>query len=279
MPTFDTPEPVRVTIELSAGDVRVAASDRRDTVVQVRPADEAQEQDVRAAGQTRVELGAGGLLVKGPRQRGLFAKPACVDVTIEVPAGSLVHADTSMATFRATGPLGECRVKTSAGDIWVDQAGPVDLATSAGSVTVDHAGGHAEISTGTGRIRLRQADGPAVIKNSNGDTWVGEVAGELRVRAANGDITVGRPGAGVTASTSTGDVRVGELASGSLTLKASLGQIEVGICAGTAAQLDAATKFGRVLNHLDAAASPGPSDQIAAVHARTSYGDIVIRRA
>ena len=43
MPTFDTPEPITVTLELGVGDVRITASDRADTVVEVRPSDPAKE--------------------------------------------------------------------------------------------------------------------------------------------------------------------------------------------------------------------------------------------
>ena len=59
MPVFDTPEPISVTIDLGLGDIRIAASDRADTVVDVRPTDESNEPDVRAAEQTRVEYTAG----------------------------------------------------------------------------------------------------------------------------------------------------------------------------------------------------------------------------
>ena len=38
MPTFDTPQPITATVEISAGSVRLVASDRDDTVVEVRPA-------------------------------------------------------------------------------------------------------------------------------------------------------------------------------------------------------------------------------------------------
>ncbi|MGH3980492.1 MAG: hypothetical protein ACRDRZ_16080 [Pseudonocardiaceae bacterium] len=39
------------------------------------------------------------------------------------------------------------------------------------------------------------------------------------------------------------------------------------------------TQFGRVHNRLDTAQGPEPSDETVEVHARTSYGDIVIRRS
>ncbi len=139
--------------------------------------------------------------------------------------------------------------------------------------------GPAEVSTGSGRVRLGQIDGNAVIKNSNGDSWIGEAAGDLRVNAANGSISVDHANADVNARSANGDVRVGGVTRGSASLKTSFGEIEVGIQAGTAARLDVHTQFGRIHNQLDSSDAPGPSDQTVEVSARTSYGDIVIRRS
>src|SRR5262245_35738174 len=125
MPTYDTPEPISVTVELYVGDTRIAASDRTDTTVEVRPRDPSNEQDVRVAEQTRVEYAAGRLLVKAPKQRRLFGKPGVIDVTIEVPAGSNLDGACGAGAFRTTGRLGECRVKTGAGDVHLADTGPL----------------------------------------------------------------------------------------------------------------------------------------------------------
>jgi DUF4097 and DUF4098 domain-containing protein YvlB len=281
MSTFDTPEPIAAVIDLVVGDARITASDRGDTVVEIRPSDASHDQDVRAAEQTRVEYAAGRLLVRAPRQRSLsiFGKPGSIDVTIDLPAGSHVRGDASVAAFHGAGNLGECRVKTAAGDIQLEDTGPLDLNTGAGAISVDRVAGPAEVSTGSGRVRLREIDGTAVIKNSNGDSWVGEVAGDLRVNAANGNISVDHANADVNANTANGDVRVGGVRRGSASLKTSFGEIEVGIRAGTAARLDVHTEFGHIRNQMDASESPGPSDQAVEVRARTSYGDIVIHRS
>jgi hypothetical protein len=299
MPAFETLEPISVAIELAVGEVRLGASDRTDTVVHVRPADESHEPDVRAAEQTRVEYGAGRLLVAAPKPRGrsLFGKPGSIDVAIELPAGSQLHADTGAAGFHATGRLGECRVKTGVGDLDFGETGILGLSTGAGAITVDRAAGPAEVSTGAGAITVRgvagsvevstgsgrvwlgQITGGAVIKNSNGDIRIGEVAADLRVKTANGDIVVDRAGAGITASSARGAVRIGDLARGAASLRTGFGEIEIGIHPGTAARLDVSTQFGYVRNLMDPADSAAPSDEIAEVRARTGYGDIVIRRA
>jgi hypothetical protein len=281
MPTFATPEPISVALDLVVGDARIAATDRTDTVVEVRPSDPGHETDVRAAEQTRIEYDAGRLLVKAPRQRrlGLFGRPGSVDVVIELPAGSQVQGESSVGAFRSTGRLGESRFKTSVGEVELDETGPVDVDTGAGTVVIDRATGPAKVHTGSGRVRVGAVDGTVVIKNSNGDSWVGEATGKVRVNAANGSIAVGRAGAGVDVTTANGDLRVDALSRGTAVLRTSVGQIEIGIDAGTAARLDVLTQFGRVRSELDAADSPAPSDETAEVRARTSYGDIVIRRS
>ena len=48
MPVFTTPEPISVTIELSTGDVRIIASDRTDTVIEVRPRDDSKASDIKS---------------------------------------------------------------------------------------------------------------------------------------------------------------------------------------------------------------------------------------
>ena len=51
MPRFKTPDPIAATIQLAAGDARITATDRDDTVVEVHPSNSSHEPDVRAAEQ------------------------------------------------------------------------------------------------------------------------------------------------------------------------------------------------------------------------------------
>jgi DUF4097 and DUF4098 domain-containing protein YvlB len=281
MPDFETPEPISVTLELGVGNVRIAASDRTDTIVEVRPSDEADESDVKAAQQVRVDYTNGTLRVTGPRARAFdfSRKSRSVEVSIELPSGSQVSAETQVGDYRCAGRLGECRLKTSVGNFWLDRTGPLRLSTSAGHVTADGIAGNAEISTGSGKIEIREIEGTAVIKNSNGDTTIDAVTGDARVRAANGDIRVERAGAGVDAKTSNGSIRLGEVVRGSITLGTAMGDLDIGIADGTAAWLEVNTGFGHVRNLLDNATRPEETDQTVEVHGRTTYGDITIHRS
>ena len=67
MPTFETNQPIVLSIEMSQGAVHVIASDRTDTVVAVNPSDRDRPEDVEAAGKTVVDLANGTLSIKAPK--------------------------------------------------------------------------------------------------------------------------------------------------------------------------------------------------------------------
>ena len=279
MPNYETPEPISVTLELGVADVRITASDRTDTVVDVRPSDEADESDVQAAAQVSVDYTNGTLQVTGPKRTfGFSRKIRSVDVSIELPSDSRVSAHMLMGDFRSAGRLGESRVKTT-GNVWLERTGPMHLHTGSGHITAGGIAGDAEISTGSGKIQIGEIEGTAVVKNSNGDTTIDVVTGDVQVRNANGAIRVERAAAGVDAKTSNGSIRVGEVVRGSVALGTSAGDLEIGIAEGTAAWLEVNTGFGHVRNLLENATRPGDANETVEVRGRTSYGDITIRRS
>ncbi|MBL7501896.1 hypothetical protein I6A84_00325 [Frankia sp. CNm7] len=281
MPTFATPKPISVLVELQLGDVRLVADERADTVVEVAPANDASESDGRAAEQVRVEYADGVLLVRAakPRGRARFTRGGSVALSIGLPAGSNVRARTELGQIDFDGPLGDCEIKTGFGHVRVDRAEALRVGTGMGEVTIGRSAGRTEVTTGSGTIRISDIGGTGVVKNSNGSVWVGEAGGDLRLKSANGEISVDRAGGAVEAKTANGEVRVGEVARGTAVLETAAGGIEIGIRAGTAARLDVTTRFGVVRNSLGVVDSPEPSDETATVYARTAVGNIVIRRS
>lgn len=302
MPTFDTPEPILAIVDLATATVRVSAHDRGDTVVEVRPSDESDDADVRAAQHIEIEYADGRLLVRAEKDRSapapgpdlsfgklvespadwarslLFCQEASVDVTIELPAGSRVDIKKA-AGLRCRGPIGEVAFATTYGDIQVEQADRLRLTTTHGDVSVGRVRGHADITTTHGDIRVGEIDGTAAIQNSHGEIHLQEITGELRLNNAHGDATVGRALAGVTARTAYGDVRIGEMVSGSMVMETTGGGLELGIREGSAAWLDVSSKYGTVDVALDAGDDPGPGEDVIEVRAHTTHGDIVIRRS
>lgn len=279
MPTFDTPEPVAATISMGAGRLRISASDRLDTVVEVRPSDAFNDTDVQTARETVVEFAAGRLLVRAPKGRAfsLFGGGATLEVTIELPTGSRVDANVAADVY-ADGRFGDCTVRTANGEIHFDETARLRLQTSDGDVMVRRSSGHADILTANGEIRVREVDGSAVVRSGNGSIALGEVSGELRANTANGDITIDRALASVGAKTAAGDIVLREVVRSSVVIDTSSGNLEIGIREGSAAWLDLHTSYGEVRNFLRAASGPEDSEETVKVRARTQYGDIAIRR-
>lgn len=180
-------------------------------------------------------------------------------MAIELPAGSRLSADMQMGDIHCAGLLGECRLKTSVGNSWLERTGPLHLDTSAGHVTAGGIAGNAEISTG--------------------DTTIDAVTGDVQVRAANGDICVEQARAGVVAKTSNGSIQLGDVARGPVVFETGTGDVEVGIAGGTAARLAVDTGFGHVHNLLENASQPAQTGQTVEIRGRTSYGDITIHRS
>ncbi|MEU4097343.1 DUF4097 family beta strand repeat-containing protein [Streptomyces sp. NPDC026673] len=278
MPSFDTPEPISVTAHVGAGSVRFTASDRRDTVVEVRPLDPKRDKNVRAAEQTEVTYASGVLTVR-TKDRYLIGPTGAVDVTVELPTGSRVEVTGSWTQVLGEGRLGEVRVKTSSNDVRFDTTGPLEMTASHGSVIVDRIEGAAEITTSSGSLRIGTIDGPAVLKNSHGTTTVGAAIGELRVRGAHGNVDIERAESSVAATVAHGNLRVAEVARGTVQLETSYGAIEVGIREGTAAWLDVSSERGQVRNTLADSAPPENTEDAVEVRARTRWGNIDIRRA
>jgi hypothetical protein len=281
MPTFDTPGPISVSIDLAIADVRIRGDDGGATTVDVRPSDPSREEDVKAAEQTTVDFADGRLTIKRPGPLSWLTRPrgGSVDVTIELPAGSHLEGSIGVGAFACDGRFGDCRLRTGVGDVRIDRASALNVKTGSGDVRVDVASGHADVVSGSGDVHLRELDHTGVVKNANGDIHIGSAAGDLRVSVANGSISVDRAETNVGAKSANGDVRLGEVVRGSVVLESARGDLDVGIREGTAAWLDVSSIAGSVHNMLDAADAPEPEAPTVEVRARTTVGDVAIRRA
>jgi len=284
MPSFSTQQPIVLSIELSQGMVHVIASDRDDTVVEVIPSDPGRPVDVEATRKTVIDMANGTLSIRMPKPGG-FAAPVIgwkrsgsVDVIVELPEGSSLRADTGVADYRCEGRLGDVEVRTGAGSVRLEQTAGLRVHSGIGRFVVDEASGNAEVVT-AGDMTIGTVTGDAEVKNLNGKTWIARVGGNVRVKSANGDVTIEDAGRNVTVKTANGDIRLGQVARGSTVIETAAGGLEIGIREGTAAWIDANTRFGRIHNGLSAADDPGQSTETVDVRARTSFGDVLITRS
>jgi hypothetical protein len=281
MPTFDTPEPITADIEPGVGYLTVVAGDRVDTVVEIRPTDPDDESDVDAAERTTVDFAGNTLTIRGPKRSPFnwSNKSRSIDITVELPAGSHLDGKNGLGDLTATGPLGDVSYKTGAGHVQFDETAALSVNSGAGNVLGNRVTGKASVTTGSGRLQVGELAAGGVLNNSNGSTVVGAAGGPVKIRSANGDITVEAAADDVEAKTANGAVRVLDAVRGSLTLHTAMGEIEVGIHAGSAAWLDVQTKFGLVRNEMTTSEAPVEHADKIAIHANTAFGDVIVRRA
>ena len=166
MPTFPISEPIAATVDLRSGSVTVIACERSDVVVEVRPADPARKADVRAAELTRVECVEGALRViaeKDWRTYTPFGGNPSVELILEVPTGSRLHATLGAGRLRSTGELGRCEVRLAAGDIAIERPGAaVTAKTARGDIRVeDAARGVFRLETSQGELEFGVRPGHA----------------------------------------------------------------------------------------------------------------------
>jgi hypothetical protein len=280
MPTYDTPTPIDLAINLQVGGIEVFASDRADTVVTVSPTNPAKAVDRRGAKETRVDFDGQRVTIAGPRPRISWIGPTeSVDVLVELPSGSRFTAELAVGSLRTVGRLGATRIKCSTGAVDVDSTGDLWLRASHGNVTVGAAEGGIEITADHGQIRLGTVTGDAILKASHGTILVGESGGDLDAKLSYGDLEVTKALASVAAKTAYGSIALREVSSGSIQLESGFGQVTIGVRPGVPAWLDLSSKNGRVRNELAGDRAPDASEQTVAVRVRTQLGDINIQRA
>jgi len=280
MPTFETPAPIDLAINLQVGAIEIVASDRTDTVVTVVPTNPTKAVDRRAAEETRVEFVGQRLTVTGPKPRLVFIGPTeSVDLKVELPSGSRLTAELAYGSIRSDGRLGATRVKSAGGAADLDSTDDLWLRAGHGNAIVNSVAGDAEITADHGQIRIGDVSGDAVLKASHGSVQIGTAGGDLEAKLSYGDLDITSALASVSAKTAYGSIHLHEVSSGSIQLESGFGQVTVGVRPGIPAWLDLATKDGHVRNLLDGDTAPEPGEQTVAIRARTNYSDITIQRA
>lgn len=280
MPTFPTPEPIDLAVNLQVGDIDVIASNRTDAVVTVSPSSPDKAADRRAAEATRVEFDGARLTVVGPKPKfSLFGPSESVDVTVELPAGSRFTAESAVGSVRTEGRLGATRIKATTGTVELETTGDLWLRAGHGNAVAGAVDGTAEITADHGQIRIESIAGDAVLKASHGSVRIGETRGGVQANLSYGDLDIDRATSSVAARTAYGAINLHEVAGGVVDVESGYGKLSVGVPEGVPAWLDLSSKEGRVRNHLEESLPDSTTGDHVAVRARAKFGDIDIRRA
>lgn len=186
-----------------------------------------------------------------------------VSVRITCPDRSTLECDTAAADIKASGVLGETRIRTASGDL-----------------TLDRVDGRLEANSASGDMRIEQVDGPCSLSTVSGDVDVRNVDGSLTVSSVSGDVRAGDVTGDVTVSSVSGDQRVHAAGPGELAFKAVSGDVQVGIRRGLRVRLDVSSVSGSIGSELEVSDAAGASNAPeASLRVRTVSGDVRIARS
>jgi len=269
--TFDTPDPVRLYVELGRGEVRVDATETTTTQVIATGAH---------SDEVEVEQDGRQISVIGPKQRGLFGgSDPEITISITVPRGSELYTKTGSADQRITGTLALAKAKSGSGDIHLDTVtGHTVVDTGSGDVTVNDAGADLRIKSGSGDIGVASVAGTTGISTGSGDVTVGATSSEAVLKSGSGDLRVGQSHGDLSLSTASGDLVVDTHHRGGVVAKNASGDIRIGIPAGVPVWTDVSTVTGRIGSDLAGAGQPTGGEDYIEVRAKTVSGDVVLKQ-
>lgn len=142
-------------------------------------------------------------------------RPPTLRVTIRVPAGVRVRAQSGNGDISVTGAYAELVARSGNGRVRVSgTAGEVEAASGNGEVTVENVRGPVSANSGNGDVRVTTVQGPVSARSGNGDLLVRmtelRASADMEFTTGNGRIELTVPAdfnADIDASTGNGSIR------------------------------------------------------------------------
>jgi uncharacterized protein YjlB len=277
--TYSTPGPLRLNLEIPAGEIEIETGNTDETHVQLEAI--ANNDAIRELVEnSRIELVRRGegheVVVEAKARHGIFISLSSgpdirfggpdVRLRITCPHGANLDVRTKSADLRARGEYGTVDVKTASGDTQIEKASDVTRIKSAsGDVQLDEAGSSLEVQTVAGDLRA------------------GTVRGEIRAQLVSGDVHVRDAGGSISANTVSGDQHFEAVQRGRVELKAISGDVTVAVRTGARVYVDANTVSGSTSSEFELSdapvQAPAADAPLVELFVKTVSGDIRIERA
>jgi DUF4097 and DUF4098 domain-containing protein YvlB len=268
MPTYSTPEPVRLVIRIPSGRIEITTEDTQETTVNVRRLDGRGNGDV-GPDELLVDFrpsqrDAGQLMVVAERgHKSWFGRDASYEVQIRTPHGAKVQSVSGSADVHGTGRFDE-----------------VDVRTASGDVSFDEVNGRASAKSASGDIRFGDVEGPAMVATTSGDASIGKAGGDVSASLVSGDLVVESVAGEVKGRSVSGDLRIASFDRGRADMTSVSGDVQIAVLPGRRVWMDLQSRSGDTSCELDVNDGGGSSGEAdVSIHARSVSGDVRIRRA
>ncbi|MDX6408485.1 MAG: hypothetical protein QOE13_1556 [Gaiellaceae bacterium] len=277
--TYSTPGPLRLNLEIPAGEIEVETGNTDETHVELEAV--ANNDAIRELVEnSRIELVQRGdgheVIVEAKSRHGIFIsfsrgpdiRLGGPDVRLRVtcPRGADLEVRTKSADLRARGEYGTVEVKTASGDLQLETAK-----------------GATRIKTASGDVHIGDVGSTLEVQSVSGDLHVDAVRGDIRAQLVSGDVHVRDAGGSVGANTVSGDQRFEAVQRGRVELQAISGDVMVGVRRGSRVYVDANTVSGSTSSEFELsdapAEAPAADAPLVELFVKTVSGDVRIERA
>lgn len=267
---FAVTETARLYVDLPAGDLRVDASEEGTPGGAV-----AVEVSGSGADDVAVEQQHDEIRVVSQRRAGFFSLGGGPDVTVMMPAGSLVKAQLGSADTLVDGVLAGARIVAGSGSIRLEAVtGEASVKTGSGEIEIGRVGGSADLKTGSGGVTVGLLSGPCRVSTGSGDVEIGRAENSLALKSGSGDLKVADAFTDVSLSTASGEIRMLRMRRGQARLNNVSGDIRLAIPPGTPVWTDISTVTGHLRSQLASTGAPAQGQDHVELRARTVSGDI-----
>ncbi len=279
MHDFQTPTPIRLTVQIPRGRVRLIAEDRETTGVELvaDPGDAAAQQWLADAQVT--QNGEEILVLIRDRHWNHFGIGGRgIDATVRLPNASAAKLSIGAGRIETDGPLGDVEAATGSGAIRLAQTARASAHSGSGDISIANASGSVDVKSGSGNVAIGAVGGDAKVVTASGNAGIAQFAGAARVNTASGRLEVGEAGDSLDAFSASGAIAIRSADHGRISAKTVSGRISVGVAQGAAAWLDINTMTGRVRSALEESAPPAIGEKRVELMLNTVSGDVDVSR-
>lgn len=221
----------QIELDLGSADVEVQSGDQQDLQIEVT------QYGRRSGDPLHVSQREGVLLVRNDASAGFLG--LCLG--------------NCGQTYHVTAPQGaHLTIKTSSGDIQLNDVQLVELFSSSGDITAEHVTKGITAQSSSGSISLDSVGGSIRAQSSSGDIDISGVAGDLDVRSTSGEIDVeDARTTGLQMQSSSGDISYTGALKGANRIQTSSGEVELQLPEDSGFVLEAKTGSGEIKNDFD----------------------------
>jgi hypothetical protein len=249
--SFHTPLPLDLEVGIPSGGIEVETTEGEESNITV-------DGDERLLEEVEIRQD-GNRVVVGYRGKGKFG--------------------FSLSPFTVVFGANDLRVRAS-----VPHGASVKVKTASADTELEGHFGPLGVNSVSGDVSLRgNVAGDASLKSVSGDAELERVDGDVVAQTVSGDVRLGPVGGSAEAKTVSGDIRFDAVAAGDVRFTSVSGDIEVGIAAGSAVDVDAGSTSGDLSSEVPLGSEPlegeGEGGPTVVLRGRTVSGDVKVFRA